>query len=441
MGTIYHSKSNAYLNLDPMLLNFMEIMNNYSKPVLLKEHASDHYFLNELAAKVFAFPIEERYILEFINKIDFNDFEAGKSQQAFFLETLNLDIKASLKQIVEDHTSKYTICTLEDMKNRAPKVTLSQPKDVLFKNIVGESQAIQGVKDKIKKVAKTNSSVLLVGETGVGKEMFAKAIHRMSERRDKPFVAINCGAIPDTLIESELFGYEKGAFTGANQQGKIGKFEQASGGTIFLDEVENMSMFLQMKLLRVLEDRKVMRVGSNKEMPIDVRIISATNNNLMTMIQEESFRLDLYYRLNIVKLNIPSLNERQDDIILLSYHFIKIFSVAMHKEIVDLSSEVKNIFRNHHWPGNVRELRNTIEYAMNFEESNMITKQSLPETFTGGQVDAPVNSHFKTIAEVERDYIEKALNYYGWDDKGRLKAAEVLGISRSSIYRKIPSKS
>lgn len=441
MGRIFHSKSSEYLSLDPMLLNFMQIMNNYSKPVLLKEHASDHYFLNELACKVFAFPIEESYILDFIDKVNFTDFKEDKSQQRIVLEVLSLDIKASLKPIIEDHTSKYTICTIEEMKNLAPKVPLTQPKDVIFKNIIGDSEAIQCVKNKIKKVAQTHSSILLVGETGVGKEMFAKAIHRMSDRRDKPFVAINCGAIPDTLIESELFGYERGAFTGASQQGKIGKFEQASGGTIFLDEVENMSMFLQMKLLRVLEDRKVMRVGSNKESPIDVRIISATNNNLSTMIQEDLFRLDLYYRLNIVKLNIPSLNERQDDIIQLSYHFIKIFSQAMHKDIVDLSSEVKDIFMNHHWKGNVRELRNTIEYAMNFEESNIITKQSLPEQLMDDLVEAPLDRPFKTIAEVERDYIEKALNYYGWDDKGRLKAAEVLGISRSSIYRKVANKS
>ncbi|MBN2898143.1 MAG: sigma 54-interacting transcriptional regulator [Clostridia bacterium] len=440
MGTIYHSKSNAYLNLDPMLLNFMEIMNNYSKPVLMKEHLTEDYYLNELAAKVFAFPVEENYVLDFISKIKFSGFTEAKSQQAVVLEVLNLDIKASLKQIIEDNMTKYTLCTLEELKSLTIKTQIPQPKEAVLKDIIGDSEDIQYLKDKIRKVAKTNSSILLVGETGAGKEMFAKAIHRMSDRREKPFVAINCGAIPDTLIESELFGYERGAFTGANQQGKIGKFEQASGGTIFLDEVENMSMLLQMKLLRVLEDRKVMRVGGNHEIPIDVRIVSATNNNLAHMIQADAFRLDLYYRLNIVKLKIPSLKERKDDILQLSQHFIKIFSIAMHKEIVDLSSEVKDIFMGHSWKGNVRELRNTIEYAMNFEESNIITKQSLPEQFSCTSLELVKDIEFKPMAEIERAYIEEALNYYGWDDKGRLKAAEVLGISRSSIYRKISSR-
>ena len=209
------------------------------------------------------------------------------------------------------------------------------------------------------------------------------------------------------MIESEVFGYEKGAFTGANQKGKPGKFEQANGGVIFLDEIENMSTFLQMKLLRVLEDRKVTRVGGLDEIPLDIRIVAATNYNLKEMIDKGQFRKDLYFRLNIVKLNIPSLKERGNDILLLSKYFIRILSNKMKKEILGLSQEVAEIFLNHEWEGNVRELRNTIEYALNFEESNYITRENLPEQFFINNTDIKTDMKFKTIDELEREQLRE----------------------------------
>lgn len=289
----------------------------------------------------------------------------------------------------------------------------------------------------VKKAAKSDSTILIVGETGTGKEMFAKTIHRLSDRGGHPFVAINCGAIPDALIESELFGYDKGSFTGADTKGKIGKFEYGDKGTVFLDEIENMSVLLQMKLLRVLEERSLIRVGGLEEIPIDVRVLAATNTDLKSMVDRGEFRRDLYYRLNIIKLEVPKLSDREGDVLLLSQHFIKMFAIKMKKNVTGLSDEVVKLFLNQRWEGNVRELRNIIEYAMNFEETQHIERDSLPDHFFLNASDTGKIPSFRTLAEIERDEIERALNYFGWDDKGKVQVAKVLNISRSSIYRKV----
>ncbi|WP_432405094.1 sigma-54 interaction domain-containing protein [Wukongibacter sp. M2B1] len=429
---IISSAMPEFNNLDPLMIDFMDIMNNYNKAIMIFERMTGHVYINDVSQNVFAYPIHNEIILSLLNT------ESNmKPQKAVHLRALNIKVDISYKHIKEKNQVKYTICTLDKVIPIHDEMIEHHVDETILNEMIGESPVITMLKKKIKKVARTDSTVLLMGETGTGKEMFAKTIHRVSPRNQSPFIAINCGAIPDSLIESELFGYEKGAFTGANQKGKLGKFEQASGGTVFLDEIENMSVLLQMKLLRVLEDRKVTRVGGVEEIPIDVRIIAATNYNLVEMIAKEEFRKDLYYRLNIVKLNIPNLKERHDDILLLSKHFIRIFCSKMRKEVLGLSKDVRDIFLNHPWEGNVRELRNTIEYAMNFEDSNYITKLNLPEQFMDESILFDREPTFKTIAEVEREYIERALNYFGWDDKGRIKAAEALGISRSSIYRKI----
>ena len=361
----------------------------------------------------------------------------NNTEKEIYINDFNTKITVSLKNIKEKKEIKYIICTIEDIFLLNESNDHKEMDEMILEDIIGNSKEIIELKKKIKKASKTDSTILLMGDSGTGKEVFAKAIHRISTRSDNPFVAINCGAIPDTLIESEVFGYEKGAFTGANQKGKPGKFEQANGGVIFLDEIENMSTFLQMKLLRVLEDRKVTRVGGLDEIPLDIRIVAATNYNLKEMIDKGQFRKDLYFRLNIVKLNIPSLKERGNDILLLSKYFIRILSNKMKKEILGLSQEVAEIFLNHEWEGNVRELRNTIEYALNFEESNYITRENLPEQFFVNNTDIKTDMKFKTIDELEKRAIERALDYFGWDEQGKQKASEVLGISRSSIYRKV----
>lgn len=230
-------------------------------------------------------------------------------------------------------------------------------------------------------MASYDSSVLLVGETGTGKELFARAIHTESRRKEHPFITINCGAIPESLIESELFGYEKGAFTGASNSGKHGKFYLADKGTIFLDEVETMPLYLQQKLLRVIENQVIERIGGGKSIPINVRIVAATNVHLDEMVEKGSFREDLFHRLNVVTLFIPPLRERGNDVLVLAQHFIEKFAGRFNKRILGLSEEVEEIFLNYSWDGNVRELQNTIEYAINMEQSNYINEENLPFKF------------------------------------------------------------
>ncbi|HCX61938.1 sigma 54-interacting transcriptional regulator [Sedimentibacter sp.] len=302
-------------------------------------------------------------------------------------------------------------------------------------DIIGHSAAMSNVKKMTLRIAKSNSTVMLIGETGTGKEVFARAIHYHSLRRDKPFVTINCSAIPDTLIESELFGYEKGAFTGANKLGKPGKFEIANGGTLFLDEIEALPIHMQPKLLRVLQEKEVIRVGSNETLPIDVRIISATNANLENSIKKGEFRADLYHRLNVIPIVIPPLRERREDILLLTNYFIDKFSKVMGRNIKGIEKELDTLLLNYPWPGNVRELKNAIEFAINLEEGEYITINNIPLTIR--EFSEPQETKEQTLKEIENYHIKEALNKYGWDENGRLLAAKKLGISRATIYRKI----
>lgn len=301
-------------------------------------------------------------------------------------------------------------------------------------NIIGKSPEIVAIKENIKKLRFSNSTVLITGESGTGKELFARAIHMESDRRDKAFVAINCAAIPDTLLESELFGYVKGAFTGADPKGKIGKIEFANKGTLFLDEIGDMPLYLQSKLLRVLEEREITRLGSNEPVPVDIRVIAATNKDLEALIEEKRFREDLYYRLNVIPFHIPSLRERRDDIKILTYYFADKYSKLFSKFNVSFSEEVLNYFLSYDWPGNVRELENVVEYAMNMVESNgLVTLNHIPKTILNREEEEGTLS----LEVMERKYIKKALDIYGNSKEGKEKAAEALGIGIATLYRKI----
>ena len=235
-------------------------------------------------------------------------------------------------------------------------------KEIHFDEIIGKSPSIKQVKEIGRQISEKNADVLIYGESGTGKELFARAIHSNGDRKRSPFVSINCSAIPQDLLESELFGYEGGAFTGANKQGKIGKFELANGGTLFLDEIGDMPLYLQAKLLRVLENRVVEKVGGNRPIPLDIRIISATNRNLEEMIKNKEFREDLYYRLNVIPLNIPPLRERRDDIKELVDYFIKKYNKKYDARLSVINEDAWQIILNYDWPGNVRELENLIQY-------------------------------------------------------------------------------
>ena len=318
-----------------------------------------------------------------------------------------------------------------------------------FDQIVGQSSGMREMFQLARKVAESEvSSVLLQGESGTGKDLVAKAIHYGSRRADSPFIAINCAAIPATLIESEMFGYEKGAFTDAKGR-KEGLFEQAEGGTLFLDEIGELELSVQAKLLRVLEEGSFRRVGGLKDIPLDVRVIAASNRDLKAESEAGRFRLDLYYRLSVIQIDIPALRERGEDIITLAEHYVAHFNHRLRKRVRGFSPDVVEIFRHYHWPGNVRELRNVIERVMILEDGDLITSTYLPrglgrddlEIVEKASSSSPQSSpsHFSlpaegiTLDEVEMSLVRQALERSGGN---QTRAAELLGISRDQLrYR------
>lgn len=304
-----------------------------------------------------------------------------------------------------------------------------------LENIKGKSSEIILVKTKVEKISKSTSTVLIVGETGTGKELFAKAIHYCSKRKDKPFIAINCAAIPENLLESELFGYEEGAFTGAKRKGKIGVFEAANNGTIFLDEIGDMPVHLQVKLLRVLQERSIRRVGGNDTIPIDVRVISASNQNIEDLILKGKFREDLYYRINVIKLDLPPLRERKVDIPLLANNTLEKYNELMEKKIIGFTEDAIKLLQLYNWPGNVRELENVIEYAINMEEDDLIHSSSLPAKIRGK--DQKDNSLNVQVEKLESAIIKEALDRYGYDLNGKKLVCKELEIGLRTLYRKL----
>lgn len=311
-----------------------------------------------------------------------------------------------------------------------------------FDDIIAKGKTMEYIKELAARVAPSNSTVLLTGESGTGKELFAQAIHRLSSRKNEPFVAVNCAAIPDELFESEIFGYEGGAFSGARKEGKPGKIELAQNGTLFLDEISELPYQAQGKLLRVLQEKEVERLGGTVTKNIDIRIIAATNCDLRMMVNEGKFRQDLFYRLYVFELRIPSLRERKEDIIPLTYHFIKEFNKKMGKNVARIGHDLKKWLLSHDWPGNVRELRAAIERGMNIVEGDTLTLADVHfsppvdlSPVSGEQPDAfaPVSLE-EAVRRAEIKAIKHALKKAEGD---RFVAAQMLKIHISSLYRKI----
>ncbi|RKO67581.1 sigma-54 interaction domain-containing protein [Desulfofundulus salinus] len=307
-----------------------------------------------------------------------------------------------------------------------------------FDQIVGRNKQFEAVKETARRVAMTSSTVLILGESGTGKELFAHALHTEGLRSKGPFIKVNCAAVPENLLESELFGYVEGAFTGARKGGQPGKFELAHGGTIFLDEIGDMPMSMQAKLLRVLQEKEIERLGDTRPRRVDVRVIAATNQNLEELIGKGRFREDLYYRINVVTLNIPPLRERMDDLELLVEHFIKHFNRQFGQRVTGVSPEVMEILMNHHWPGNVRELENVLERAYNVLDGTVIQKKHLPLYLQkAGLARGQRANHSglpRLVEEAEREAILEALAA----TKGnKRQAAQLLGISRAGLYKKL----
>lgn len=344
-------------------------------------------------------------------------------QKPFSIPELNFQIKRAL----------------ERRGQQVPSVSAGPYEDVYQPyNFIGESAQIKKIFRIVNRVARTDSSVIIVGETGTGKEMVAGAIHYNSPRADGPFVRVNCAALPEQLLESELFGYEKGAFTGADRM-RVGRFEHANGGTIFLDEIADMSLFTQAKVLRVIQEKEFERLGSNETVKTDVRIISATNKDLMERMRKSLFREDLYYRLNVVTIRLPPLRERNGDIGLLIQFFQKKLSAEMNKKIRGIEPGALKMLTRYHWPGNIRELENTMERAILLTEGDMITTEDLNLFFAGeGPEGAEERIRLPAkgirLADAERELISQALQRSSWIQKD---AAHLLGISTRALNYKI----
>jgi two-component system response regulator AtoC len=305
-----------------------------------------------------------------------------------------------------------------------------------FQNLIGKSRKMREIIETVQTIADSNANVLISGESGTGKEVVARAIHRTSSRREKPFVALSCAAIPETLLASELFGYEKGAFTGATAQ-KRGRLEQAEDGTIFFDEIGEMSLATQVDLLRVLQEREFRRVGGEVLVRLEARVISATNKSLRKLVQDGKFREDLYYRLNVIPIQVPPLRERKEDIPLLALHFLKKFSIENGKHLNDFSPEAMELLLRHDWPGNVRELENSVERAVIVAAGSLVQAENLTlEAGVGakGGMGMAVTSECASLEEVEKAHILKVLKANEWNVK---KSSEVLGIDRTTLYKKM----
>jgi DNA-binding NtrC family response regulator len=344
----------------------------------------------------------------------------------FIKQARNEEIKLVVRRALETtRLRRENRVLLDEVRQSAPT-----------RRIVGESESLRGVFATIRKVAPTDSTVLLCGESGTGKELFAREIHAASRRREGPFVSINCGALPEGLLESELFGHVKGSFTGAVRD-KEGLFSVASDGTFLLDEVGETSPAIQVKLLRVLQEREIVPVGGHKPVKVNARLIAATNADLEKAVEAGTFRADLFYRLHVIPVVLPPLRERADDIPLLAVHFLKRHCRISDRSGMEISEAALEVLAAYDWPGNVRELENIIERSVILEESDTVTPESLPEKIRQGPSrsgDPAVGECTGTLESIERAYLVKVLRETGWKKK---RASSILGINSSTLYRKI----
>jgi transcriptional regulator with PAS, ATPase and Fis domain len=320
------------------------------------------------------------------------------------------------------------------------ELTRTRDYQYTFDNLIGRGERIKWLKREAQVAARTNSTILISGESGTGKELLAHAIHCASPRSNAPFIKVNCAAVPEHLLESELFGYEEGSFTGAKKGGKLGKFELADGGTIFLDEIGDMPLAMQAKLLRVLQEREVEKIGRTDVVRVDVRVIAATNKDLEQMVKEKEFREDLYYRLNVIDLHLPALRDRREDIPLLIEHFLKTLGTELGRKIKGITPQAENLLVQYDWPGNIRELRNSLERAIALSLNDVLDVEDF-KGLSGDDVPVkptmpvmPVGTLAEAVEKAERETIKNALSYTNYN---KVATARVLGVHRSLLYRKL----
>jgi transcriptional regulator with PAS, ATPase and Fis domain len=342
----------------------------------------------------------------------------------------NIDDVYKLYKTIDKYEMK--VKNLQNLMNVIQKAKYS------IKDIIAEDIVSLEINQTLKKIAQKNTTILIYGESGTGKELYAQAIHSSSNRSNGPFIAVNCASFSGSLLDSELFGYEEGSFTGAKREGKMGLFEAANKGTIFLDEISEMDYDVQAKLLRVLQEGTVRRMGSVKETNIDVRIIAATNKNLEDLIKEGKFRNDLYYRISVFPLNIPPLRKRKGDILPLVNYFLEPHRNDLMKDII-LEKEAEITLINYDWPGNIRELKNAIEFAVNMMDGNEIKSCNLPTRMQAisNNSEIKLRKLSDIVEEAEKNEIKKALKLFGNDINGKKKAAKALGISLATLYNKL----
>ncbi len=353
-----------------------------------------------------------------------------------------IDALASFRHVRGSHGTAGLVCFFRDLEHarkQALRLTGRRPL-VAFDEIYGESASLKKAITVARKVSQGTATVLLRGESGTGKELFAQAIHQESPRRNKPFIAINCAAIPENLLESELFGYEGGSFTGSKKDGAVGKLQRADGGTVFLDEVGDMPLPLQAKLLRVLQERVVERVGGRGPEPINIRVVAATNRDLEQMVTDGLFRSDLYYRLAVIEVYIPPLRERVGDISILMDRILDKYALRLNREFRGFTREAREILLAYSWPGNIRELENAIEYAVNVEADIDISVESLPHRLRQQVAElrsAPTAPLYSEAAMDDSVRLARLLDEHGWDTDGKRAVAKVLGISLATLYRRL----
>lgn len=387
--------------------------------------------------------------LELLGKIkkDFSEIEVimitGYGSIESAVEAMKKGAYDYITKPINDHEIKNIISKIVEKKkileeNETLKQIIAKEKRTSFCGMIGLSEKMQNVYHMIDSVASTNATILIMGQSGTGKGLVAKAIHESDvNRKDKPFIEISCGALSETLLESELFGHVKGAFTGAIKD-KEGRFEYANGGTIFLDEIDAFSPSLQVKLLRVLQDGVFERVGDNVTRKADARIIVATNRQLTELVEKGTFREDLYYRINVIAIQMPALEERKEDIDAIVKHYILKYSQQNKKKITGVSAEVKKVFSDYYWPGNVRELENAIEGAVIMAKTEIINKSDVPNYAKFSAAPAKAASDDKSLKRIveqpEKEHIISILEEYNWN---RNKAAAALGVNRTTLYNKM----
>lgn len=410
----------------------IKIYNEKAKELLKKDKEE---VINEKLTNVFP-------QLNFI--IDVLESKKDKNNEIKYLGNITITANTSIFKV--DGNVEGALCSFQDiskLQSLEKKIRYKLNKKghiakYTFDNIVAVSPIMKNIITKAKKIGQNDNTVIIYGESGTGKEIVAQGIHNISKRKQESFVAINCAAISENLLESELFGYEEGAFTGARKDGKPGLFEIAHGGTIFLDEINSMSLNLQSKLLRVLEERETMRIGSDYVIPLDIRIIAATNENLKTMVDEGRFRRDLFYRLNVLELHIPPLNERKEDIIPLFNYYLN--DLSDRNYFYEINSDIKEKLLNYKWPGNARELRNIVQRYIIFKEIDLKEINKVEDKSIDDNIDLQNPNKIIDLKEINKFVEQKVIDMLSNKGMTKTEIAKILGISRTALWKKMKNK-